>query len=93
VRVRHAATAPGCLFVDLVYGAHPTAFLAAAARAGRPTLDGAGMLLHQGALAWEAWTDRPAPLAAMARALTGAGLTLTRLGGTATVGSPRPVHA
>jgi shikimate 5-dehydrogenase len=32
------------------------------------------MLLHQGALAFEAWTGRPAPLDAMRRALTDAGL-------------------
>jgi len=93
VRVRHAATSRACLFVDLVYGARPTPFLAAAARAGRPTLDGAGMLLHQGALAWEAWNGRPAPLAAMARALADAGLALTRLGTAVTFGVPRPVHA
>jgi shikimate dehydrogenase len=93
VRVRHAATPRACLFVDLIYGTRPTPFLAAASRAGRRTLDGAGMLLHQGALAWESWTDRPAPLGAMARALTGAGLTLTRLGGAGTFGVPRPAHA
>ena len=93
VRVRHAATPRTCLFVDLVYGARPTPFLVAAARAGRPTLDGAGMLLHQGALAWEAWNGRPAPLGAMARALADAGLALTRLGAAATFGVPRPAHA
>jgi shikimate dehydrogenase len=76
--VRHTATPSGCLFVDLVYGSRPTPFLAAAARAGRPTLDGAAMLLHQGALAFEAWTGRRAPHAAMARALRAAGLALTQ---------------
>ena len=74
---RAAGTAPRrCLFVDLVYARTP--FLAAAARAGRPTLDGAGMLLHQGALAFEWWTGRRAPLGAMALALRGAGLALSR---------------
>ena len=48
---------------------HPHPFLAAAARAGRPTLDGSGMLLHQGALAFEWWTGRRAPLSVMAAAL------------------------
>src|SRR5436190_762874 len=61
VDVRAAATPPGCLFVDLVYGAR-TPFLAAASRARRPTLDGMPMLLHQGALAFEAWTGRRAPV-------------------------------
>jgi shikimate dehydrogenase len=71
-----AAAPRRCLFVDLVYARTP--FLAAAARAGRPTLDGAGMLLHQGALAFEWWTGRRAPLAAMAAALRRAGLALPR---------------
>jgi shikimate dehydrogenase len=72
-----AGTAPrACLFVDLVYGRRPTPFLQGAARAGRPTMDGAGMLLHQGALAFEAWTGRPAPVAAMHAALRAAGLAL-----------------
>ena len=75
-RIRPTFTPRDCLFVDLVYGSHDAPFLAAARRAGRPTLDGAGMLLHQGALAFEAWTERKAPLAAMARALRTQGLTI-----------------
>jgi len=90
LRVRHATTPPECLFVDLVYARRPTPFLAAAARAGRATLDGSLMLLHQGALAFEAWTGRPAPRAAMARALRAAGLALTRPGGAASVAARRP---
>ena len=65
--VRAAAAPRRCLFVDLVYTRTP--FLAAAARAGRPTLNGSGMLLHQGALAFEWWTGRRAPLTVMAAAL------------------------
>ena len=89
-RLRYAAAPRGCLFVDLVYAAHPTPFLAGAARAGRPTLGGAAMLLHQGALAFEAWTGRRAPRAVMARALRAAGLALTLLPGAATVAARRP---
>jgi shikimate dehydrogenase len=63
------ATRPDALCCDLVYGSRPSAFLRRARRAGRPTMDGAGMLLHQGALAFELWTGRPAPLAVMRRAL------------------------
>lgn len=74
--VRHRATPRGCLFVDLGYGPTPSAWVRAARRAGRPACDGAGMLLHQGALALEAWLRRPAPLAAMASALRAAGLAL-----------------
>jgi len=78
IPVRHAATPPTCLFMDLVYGAAPTAFLRAASRGRRPTLDGSGMLLHQGALSFEAWTGRTAPLDVMRRALVEAGLPLGR---------------
>lgn len=76
IPIRHGATPHECLFMDLVYGAQPTAFLRAAARARRRTMDGSSMLLHQGALAFESWTGRPAPLDAMRRALTEAGLPL-----------------
>ena len=90
IAIRHAATPRECLFVDLVYARRPTPFLAAAARAGRRTLDGAHMLLHQGALAFEAWTGRRAPRAAMARALRAAGLTLTEPRRARTVAARRP---
>jgi shikimate dehydrogenase len=88
--VRYAAARPGCLFVDLVYGSRPTPFLLGAARAGRPILDGGQMLLHQGALAFEAWTGRRAPRRAMARALRAAGLALTEPAAAATVAARRP---
>ena len=74
IAVRHGATPHDCVFMDLVYGAQPTPFLRAAARARRRTIDGSTMLLHQGALAFEAWTRRPAPIEAMRRALADAGL-------------------
>jgi shikimate dehydrogenase len=76
--VRAGAAPRACLFVDLVYGRRPTPFLRSATRARRPTMDGAGMLLHQGALAFEAWTGRPAPITAMQAALHAAGLDLPR---------------
>lgn len=88
--VRPAATPRQCLFVDLVYGVRPSRFLARAARSGRRTLDGGLMLLHQGALAFEAWTGRPAPRPAMARALRAAGLTLTEPRTAASVPARRP---
>jgi shikimate dehydrogenase len=88
--LRHAATPRRCLFVDLMYGVRPTAFLVGARRAGRPTLDGGLMLLHQGALAFEIWTGRRAPRAAMARALREAGLNLTEIRGGASVRARRP---
>lgn len=66
--IRPATSRPACLFVDLVYG-RSTPFLRSATRARRAVADGSEMLLHQGALAFEAWTDLPAPILAMRRAL------------------------
>lgn len=54
---------------DLVYNPPETRLLAQARAAGARGLNGLGMLLHQGALAWEQWVGRPAPLAAMRAAL------------------------
>ncbi len=57
---------------DMIYRPAATPFLAAARAAGCRTANGLGMLLHQGARALEIWTERPAPLAAMRRALEAA---------------------
>lgn len=57
------------LAYDLVYNPSDTAFLRMARKAGARTAGGAGMLLHQGAAAFELWTGRDAPLAAMKQAL------------------------
>ena len=54
---------------DMVYRPAETALLAAAKKAGCKTENGLGMLLHQGAKAFEIWTEQPAPLAVMRRAL------------------------
>ena len=50
---------------DLIYRPPETPLLAAARRRGCRTLNGLGMLLEQGALAFERWTGRPAPRAIM----------------------------
>jgi shikimate dehydrogenase len=42
---------------DIVYTPLLTPFLAAARARGNPTVDGLGMLLHQGPLAWKLWFD------------------------------------
>jgi len=65
----YRASPRGCLFYDLVYQPEPTLFLQRASQARRTTLDGRRMLLHQGALAFELWTQQPAPLRVMSRAL------------------------
>lgn len=57
--------APDQTIVDMVYGEEPTALLAAAAAAGATTVDGIEILVQQGALSLEIWTDRPAPLETM----------------------------
>ena len=54
---------------DMIYRPAETKLLAAAKTAGCKTANGLGMLLHQGAKAFEIWTGRPAPLAVMRRAL------------------------
>ena len=63
---------PGQVFYDLVYRPAVTPFLARAAAAGARAIGGLGMLLHQGAAAFEHWTNRPAPVAAMRAALEAA---------------------
>ncbi len=57
---------------DLVYRPGGTPWLHAAAERGARPVDGLGMLLHQGAVAFEMWTDRPAPLEVMRDALLSA---------------------
>jgi shikimate dehydrogenase len=51
--------------VDLVYGANATPLLAAAQAAGARTVDGLDVLVAQGALSFELWSGRQAPLQAM----------------------------
>jgi shikimate dehydrogenase len=55
--------------VDLVYRPRETTVLARARERGLRAVDGLGMLLHQGALAFELWTHLPAPLEVMRAAL------------------------
>jgi shikimate dehydrogenase len=50
---------------DIVYRPLETRLLREAKAAGLGTVDGLGMLVHQGALALEAWTGREAPVALM----------------------------
>ena len=50
---------------DLVYNPLETRLLAQARTAGAETIDGLGMLVAQGAIAFELWTGQPAPEALM----------------------------
>jgi shikimate dehydrogenase len=54
---------------DMIYRPAETTLLRAAKAAGCQTANGLGMLLHQGAKAFELWTGRPAPRDVMRRAL------------------------
>jgi shikimate dehydrogenase len=63
------ATPEGCFAYDLIYTAPRTPFLRAASRARREGANGLGMLLHQGAAAFELWTGAKPPIDVMRRAL------------------------
>ena len=63
------ALAHGAVAYDLVYRAEPTPWLRAAAERGARTVDGLGMLLHQGAAAFAQWTGVEPPLDAMRQGL------------------------
>lgn len=63
------ALSPHALVCDLIYNPLETRFLRAARRRGCRVLPGLGMLLYQGALAFEIWTGQPAPVAEMRAAL------------------------
>lgn len=55
---------------DLIYH-RPTAFLIRAAAYGASAINGLGMLVHQGAKAFELWTGYPAPIDVMRAAIQG----------------------
>ncbi len=57
--------------VDFVYNSTPTPLLAAARAHGAHAVGGLEVLLWQGALSFEIWTGRPAPLEVMRAALAG----------------------
>jgi shikimate dehydrogenase len=61
--------APHLMVYDTVYSSARTAFVNSALEAGSRAANGLSMLLHQGALAFEIWFDRPAPIEAMRGAL------------------------
>ncbi len=57
------------LVCDLTYNPRDTVLLRAAREAGARVLDGTGMLVHQGAIAFERWTGQDAPVEVMRLAL------------------------
>lgn len=60
---------PHLMVYDTIYTAMKTLLLRAAEEAGARGANGRSLLLHQGALAFEIWFDREAPLDAMREAL------------------------
>ncbi len=61
--------APSLMVYDTVYAGGRSRLLEDAAAAGARTADGLSMLLYQGALSFEIWFNRPAPLEVMRAAL------------------------
>lgn len=61
--------APHLMIYDTNYSTGQTAFVSAAIEAGARAANGLSMLVHQGALAFEIWFDRAAPIEAMRKAL------------------------
>jgi shikimate dehydrogenase len=61
--------APHLLVYDTIYTAPRTKLMLAADEAGARSANGLSMLLHQGALSFEIWFNRPAPIEAMRAAL------------------------
>jgi shikimate 5-dehydrogenase len=60
----HDVTEYGCV-VDLVYAREQTALIRSARAHGIPTVAGLELLVAQGALSFELFTSRPAPLETM----------------------------
>ncbi len=56
---------PHLMVYDTIYTAARTKLMQAAEEAGARSANGLSMLLHQGALAFEIWFNRPAPVEAM----------------------------
>jgi len=61
---------PNLMFYDTVYASGKSRLLEDAASAGARCANGLSMLLHQGALSFEIWFNRTAPLEVMRQALT-----------------------
>ncbi len=61
--------APHLMVYDTVYSPARTALLGAAAEAGARAANGLSMLLHQGALSFQIWFERDAPIDAMRAAM------------------------
>jgi len=61
--------APHLMVYDTIYSATRTPLVSAAIEAGARAANGLSMLLHQGALAFEIWFERSAPVEGMRKAI------------------------
>jgi len=80
---------PPIRVVDLVYSPPTTKLVGAVSRRGVRAMNGEGMLVHQGALAFERWTGMPAPVRIMRRAFRSAMAGAEKGGMRAHFGGPR----
>jgi shikimate dehydrogenase len=69
VPVDYATIRPGMLVCDVIPNPPVTPFLQRARATGATTLDGLGMLVYQGAIAFRMWTGHEAPVETMRAAL------------------------
>ena len=67
--IDYATLRRGLVVCDVIPNPPRTRFLQAAEERGAVTLDGLGMLVHQGAIAFKLWTGREAPVEVMKKAL------------------------
>lgn len=69
VPVNYDTLRPGLMVCDVIPNPPDTPFLRRAREAGATTLDGLGMLVYQGAIAFRMWTGHEAPVDVMRTAL------------------------
>ena len=67
--LNYATIKPGMVVCDVIPNPPQTRFLDAAKERGAITLDGLGMLVYQGAIAFKLWTGMEAPVDVMKKAL------------------------
>ena len=69
--LRRDGFGPGQVVVDMVYADIASPLLAAASAAGAATVDGIEVLVQQGAISLQVWTDREPPIDVMRAAARG----------------------
>jgi len=67
--IEYNSVSPSMVVCDVIPNPPQTRFLQEAQARGARTLDGLGMLVHQGAIGFTLWTGYPAPVSAMHSAL------------------------